>query len=197
MGLDVEDRHEPYANGGVIGVFNFKKESYATIQLVCSAVSPIHGVLSFHSSMLFHNINAVLTPCTLCVMNFITFEGTYLLYPLAMFGARQALAIGSPKSEAYAQYTFCGWRIYNHLSDPDKLKNIFFPDRIRRVLDSKTWAINFDITDLPICTPTTDLSKAVPWDPALPNSWILSQIVADTACILQYSHLLHCSCNIL
>lgn len=41
---------EPYNNSGIVGVFNFKKKERLIIQLIYTNISPIHAILSFHSS---------------------------------------------------------------------------------------------------------------------------------------------------
>lgn len=98
-----------------------------------------------------------------------------------MFGTGQALAIGGPKPAARAKYTARGWVFNDDQSIPHDLKGIFFPDRVRRVLDSKTWVITFDTTNLPVRKATTLRTRAITWDPSLPNSWVLPQTIADGA----------------
>lgn len=50
MGPPDATPHEIYHNRGVIGVFNFKKDKFPDIQVVCTSVSPIQTILSFYSS---------------------------------------------------------------------------------------------------------------------------------------------------
>lgn len=52
MDIGPEDArpNEPYRNSGLIGVFNFVKDDRPVVQLIATAVSPIHSILSFHSS---------------------------------------------------------------------------------------------------------------------------------------------------
>lgn len=111
---------------------------------------------------------------TACVMNFITFQGAYSLYPMATFEYRKALTIGEVNVDAYTKYTARRWTLYDDLAAAaDAMSLFFFYDRVRRIMDSKTWVTPFNIDNITLRSPTTQRTTPIVWDPTLPNSWLL------------------------
>lgn len=109
-------------------------------------------------------------------MNFITFAGAYSLYPYAMFEHREGLAIGNASAhntDVYTKYDARGWKIYADLENCSESDSIFFAGKTRRILDSRTWVIPFEISDLAMRPARTPYTPSIMWDPALPNSWVL------------------------
>ncbi|KAI0765137.1 hypothetical protein C8Q74DRAFT_1286445 [Fomes fomentarius] len=133
------------------------------IQIVVSRTSPVASVLDFHST---------------CVMNIITYNAAYSLYPRATFLKREALEINKYNPRAVAaltKYSERGWRI---MSNPSPLlaclpHNAFHFDVERWVCDTKSWTIRLDmegVTPPPKASPS---SVQLDWDPAAECSWML------------------------
>lgn len=152
---------DEYRGSGVSAIFEFLKEGDKKVQLITTAVSPIHCILSFH---------------TTCVMNFITFEGACSLYPNATFNNRETITVGPVDKRvgrALAKYAIRGWTVYaSNFADAD-LRRVLFFDKRRHVLDRYSWFIPFDTTDIVPRQRPTPSSITFTSDPSLYNSWIL------------------------
>ena len=123
------------------------------VQLMITEGSPVASVLHFHSSMfkLFDSFY-LLTPALACVMNFITYEKAYALYPGATFSARKSLVtsvISRPShahqhstDRALEKYKARGWQIIRRMTKELITEDSAnFPTGLRRVGDSKCWTM--------------------------------------------------------
>lgn len=99
-----------------------------------------------HKSFFLHS----LTPQTACVMNFITYERAYSLYPRGTFGDRQSLAtniamrgvMNYRDERAYQKYKARGWKIYiQPTMKMFEASHSAFAPSPRQVGDSKCWTI--------------------------------------------------------
>lgn len=127
-----------YPDSGIIQVFNFhKSDSDCKIQLITSHHSPLELILKYHST---------------AVMNLITHEKAYSLYPRGTFKERRSLAVYQEKNAeaiykkatkiARDKYVARGWTLVealtrDEMADPT---SAFFPGS-RYVGDSKCWTI--------------------------------------------------------
>jgi len=125
---------EDYLNFGVVNVHNFhKSDPDCKIQLVVSRRSPLEPILTFHST---------------CVMNVISHEKAYSLYPRGTFNERRSLVL--PRQDeneersraAREKYIARGWNMVQALTRDEILDptSAFFPGG-RYVGDSKCWTI--------------------------------------------------------
>lgn len=174
--------HE-YRGTGMSRIFEFLREGNKKIQLITTIVSPLHCILSFHST---------------CVMNFITFEGAYSLYPIATFQNRETITVGpvgEREGRALAKYAIRGWTVYAGNWDDNTLRRVLFFDKRRHILDRHTWIIQFDTKDVMLRQPPTLSSIPFTSDPSQYNSWVLLtrpithmqfQIIASNVLIHNY-----------
>jgi len=157
-----------YFGRGVTNVYNFHKiYPDRKIQLITSFYAPLEIVLNFHSSKLVLSGSFSLVYITIlaCVMNLITHERAYSLYPHATFEERRSLVIsteGSKQETARKKYTERGWTMVKTGQDED-IRNAKsdFTSCQRYIGDSRCWTI-------PIL-PMLDL----PGDSMATNTWEL------------------------
>ncbi|TFK26737.1 hypothetical protein FA15DRAFT_636806 [Coprinopsis marcescibilis] len=151
-------RGTSYKTTGIAGVYEFRKGPLV-VQLIAARRSPFHAITCFHSTV---------------VMNFITYEGAYSLYPRATFDDRIAAsnaAITDKELRCLSKYRARGWAIVTDVTIlGSKSKDIFRAGEIRWVLDSHTWRIPLGELDLPV-RKITQCSIALENDPSLANSW--------------------------
>ncbi|KAH9942558.1 hypothetical protein B0H21DRAFT_523328 [Amylocystis lapponica] len=102
---------------GVATVYTFEKttqgvpESVLKVQLVIASRTPIEVILSFHST---------------CVMNVISYEKAYALYPRATFEERRSLVCptdGLPQEPAINKYATRGWEMVRWLLEAQRSKH--------------------------------------------------------------------------
>ncbi|KAI0076914.1 hypothetical protein K474DRAFT_1622018 [Panus rudis PR-1116 ss-1] len=161
---------------GVAGIFNFLKSKvnpateereWLKVQVIVSANCPVASVLYFHST---------------CVMNLISFEAAYSLYPRATLEERKSLICQSRsinREEAIDKYRQRGWELINgiegfhdaklfHVSLP----NSRVPSATRWVGDRHCWTMQLDTSGIMLRSlQSTPRSKPLSRDPALGNSW--------------------------
>ncbi|KAG2022616.1 hypothetical protein CC2G_000352 [Coprinopsis cinerea AmutBmut pab1-1] len=129
---------------------------------MASKHSPFHSILSFHST---------------CVMNFITYEAAYSMYPAATFSARIATSmdrITDKELGALAKYERRGWTITTNVQwQPQSTKKLFHLDEPRWVLDKHCLRIPLKRLNIPP-RKFTPGSVEMNFDPAICNSWTLS-----------------------
>ncbi|TEB35065.1 hypothetical protein FA13DRAFT_1728861 [Coprinellus micaceus] len=127
-------------NSQLSDLLKFKnKKRDLEIQLISCRRSPLDCILYFHS-----------TP----VVNFITADMAYSLYPKATFDKRIALQFGyewhEATGKAYKKYAERGWEFFSKLTW-DKAKEIqpcTIPDTIRYLDDEHTWRVPLDTAGL-------------------------------------------------
>ncbi|TFK26751.1 hypothetical protein FA15DRAFT_255322 [Coprinopsis marcescibilis] len=159
------DEHDDYVRGtdyktnGICAVYEFQKGD-SVVQLIAARHSPFHAIISFHSTI---------------VMNFITYEAAYSLYPKATFDARIGAAndeVTDKELEALNKYRSRGWAITTEVSvlGQKRMKSLFLTDKKRWVLDRHAWRVPLKSIDIP---PRSITQTSVPLenDPAIVNSW--------------------------
>ncbi|KAJ8482370.1 hypothetical protein ONZ51_g5420 [Trametes cubensis] len=133
------------------------------VQIIVSRSSPLGAILDFHST---------------CVMNAITYNAAYALFPLPTLEHCTSLIINgaNPSShEALEKYTRRGWRTIANSSPllPFLDPHWFHFNKIRWVCDVHTWTIPLSTTDVtppPRASPSSD---ALSWDPFAESGWTL------------------------
>jgi hypothetical protein len=145
-------------NSQLSDLLKFKnKKRDLEIQLISCRRSPLDCILYFHSSACASPVprslwltREVLAP----VVNFITADMAYSLYPKATFDKRIALQFGyewhEATEKAYKKYAERGWEFFSKLTW-DKAKEIqpcTIPDTIRYLDDEYTWRVPLDTTGL-------------------------------------------------
>lgn len=123
-----------YSDSGVIKVYNFhKSDTGCKIQLITSRHSPLELILKFHSTT---------------VMNLITHDKAYSLYPLGTFKEHRSLALYREDTNEEAariardKYVARGWTLVEALTQDEMADptSAFSPGS-RFVGDSKCWTI--------------------------------------------------------
>ncbi|KAH0828580.1 hypothetical protein J3R83DRAFT_2851 [Lanmaoa asiatica] len=156
-----------YPLAGINAVWTFTKtginQQCLKIQIIEASSSPLEVILEFHST---------------CVMNFITSDAAYSLYPIATFEERSALGMPTARSASTAiqKYVERGWRIYFMLTPYDvahPAESYFLPNRERWVCDKHTWKLPLDQTGVKGRPPLSPASAPLLFDPVLINGWNL------------------------
>jgi hypothetical protein len=145
--IDINDEPDKGYFDAVV-VLDFKKTNHPDIQLITSRGPPLEMVLDFHSSewQLFNfteKYTHSLTPA--CVMNVITHNKAYSIYPRATFIERRSLVYNRSENslEGRSKYEQRGWTQIPFLEAHD-YDNPFssFARGSRRIGDSKCWTID-------------------------------------------------------
>ena len=137
-----------YFGRGVANVYNFHKVNPdRKIQLITSFYAPLEIVLNFHSSklVLSGSFSLIYIIILACVMNLITHERAYSLYPHATFEERRSLVIsteGSKQETAREKYAERGWTMVETGQNEDirNTRSDFTPCQ-RHIGDSRCWTI--------------------------------------------------------
>ena len=188
---DLEDDDELgflYDLQSVRAVYTFKRGNGCDakkVQIIVSRVSPLASILDFHSSA--HLSWDVSSGCSFfivaCVMNIITYNAAYSLYPYATFERRDTIVLNarSRAQEALTKYASRGWRIlakssplnsYLHSSRRNFLYSPwFFVDKPRWVCDGMSWTIPLDTTGVTSPPPPSVSSRELEWDPLAECGW--------------------------
>lgn len=113
-----------------------------------------------------------------CVMNFITYDTAYSLYPWATFEERQNLALvntDGPARQCLAKYARRGWstlaNVWPHSPD---ITASFFVDVDRHCQDRHAWRLPLNMTGVQVPARLSPTSEALTWDPSAYNSWKLT-----------------------
>ncbi|TFK59315.1 hypothetical protein BDN72DRAFT_729307, partial [Pluteus cervinus] len=118
-------RDPPHTGRALSRVYTFQRNFYGrrtAVQLIVTANNPLEAILEFNLS---------------CVMNFITHEHAYSLFPHFTFVRREALPMNERHHDAmYAKYYNRGFAIVN-LPEED----ICVPRATRWVNDGQCWKI--------------------------------------------------------
>ncbi|KAH9918727.1 uncharacterized protein BXZ73DRAFT_80503 [Epithele typhae] len=148
----------------ICAVYSFERKtrrgSTRRVQLVVSMTSPFAVVLSFHST---------------CVMNVITYNVAYALYPRPTFEFRHAIGLKEEGAEdALAKYTERGWTIFPEgRGISGSAWDLYFFCAARWVCDDNTWKISLDMTGVAQPPPMACSRKAFRWDPTSECGWEL------------------------
>ncbi|KAJ7311551.1 hypothetical protein DFH08DRAFT_718193, partial [Mycena albidolilacea] len=150
--LCASTREKPpsYLGRGIADVLDFHKGD-KKIQLIVATTSPMEIILSFHST---------------AVMNIITHDTAYSLYPWSTFVTKQALVVetvGAGQEAGGRKYAGRGWKM---IRSPFPSCNSELGVRIARsVGDHFTWIISLPpISHLPLLHETTNLASAYAWE---------------------------------
>ncbi|KAM5543770.1 hypothetical protein V8D89_002387 [Ganoderma adspersum] len=97
---NIEDKDMPnYQSKSICTVCMFQRhvtdEDVCSVQVIVPQVSPLHSILAFHST---------------CVMNIITYNAAFSLYPYATFNRRESLALDMKMHPAEVQDKY-SWAI--------------------------------------------------------------------------------------
>ncbi|KAN0073809.1 hypothetical protein V8E55_012063 [Tylopilus felleus] len=158
----VQIRESPlhwYPTTHIRAVWSFEKtgsnEERLIVQIIEAWSSPLESILGFHST---------------CVMNLISSDAAYSLYPIATFENRSTLVLPSPRSSTAAmqKYAKRGWRVYYLPTPRDRA---FLLDQARWVSDKHTWRVPLDQTGVQERPPLSRSSAPLPYDPVLFNGW--------------------------
>ncbi|PFH52500.1 hypothetical protein AMATHDRAFT_189741 [Amanita thiersii Skay4041] len=143
---------------GILGVYDMKKKQCGTIQLISVNDVPIKVILSFHST---------------CVMNIITHNAAYSLFPHATFQQHRSLVLKTPgikQRHARQKYIERGWRMQYRIYIREILNpRSDFHACWRSTSDERCWKIKLN--------PLQDL----PQDDVEENHWGISYTDASTA----------------
>lgn len=169
-----------YPLEGITSVWTFKKGALK-VQIIEASSSPVEAILAFHSSTyaVLSVRDRVLTDPTACVMNLITSEAAYALYPLATFVERKSLCMppGRHSAGAIQKYVHRGWRVY-FIPTPGDISGRapFMLNVARWVGDADTWVLPLDQTGIPARPPLSKTSAPLTFDHVRCNGWRLKQV---------------------
>ncbi|PPQ91333.1 hypothetical protein CVT25_003773, partial [Psilocybe cyanescens] len=136
---------------GVTIILNFEKsEPHRKIQLITTHHSTLQMVLNFHSSEILHLLRSFFTDTltlAACVMNIITHEKAYSLYPRGTFDERRSLLYLPLRNDrrllsAATKYAARGWQIVHKISkDESNNPRSAFSHGKRYLGDGKCWTL--------------------------------------------------------
>ena len=113
-----------------------------------------------------------------CVLNFLSYDAAYSMYPRATFEERTSLCFSSLTERdigCLSKYAVRGWRsLSNFYPHERSAERIFHVNQHRFVGDSKCWVIPLDTTGLELRPALTPVSERFVWDPVQYNSWVLT-----------------------
>ena len=120
----------------------------------------------------------------MCVMNVISYNAAYCLYPRATFEERRTVAMSVStygEAEALGKYAIRGWKILYDIwaHEENKPQSSFYMHQIRWVDDNKSWVIPLDLTGVVMRPPLSATSDTFTWDPVVQNSWKLVRKKSD------------------
>ncbi|KAG2130045.1 hypothetical protein BD769DRAFT_1355817 [Suillus cothurnatus] len=163
-----QDRGKPlhYRIKGVKSVFSFEKhgpECPLKIQIIECAASPFDTIINFHST---------------CVMNFITFDAAYSLYPVATFEERNTLQVWRERPfhdlTVVNKYSERGFTWFSTLTASTFSQvSSFHASEDRTVGDRYTWKVALNIQGVDLRPPMNSSSSIFQCDPVIYNGWSL------------------------
>ncbi|KAF5392232.1 hypothetical protein D9757_001458 [Collybiopsis confluens] len=155
-----------YSTKGIWDVYSFVRQSDSRkIQIITCRKSIMHVILEFHST---------------CVMNVISYNHAYALFPYTTFVDRRTVALPRSRNsgfqrnvtaQAFKKYTDRGWRTSFVPSKANILRyKSEFRDTPRFVDDSSCWTISLapvqharSLGDFDVISPPLDLLRANSW----------------------------------
>ncbi|KAJ7195144.1 hypothetical protein B0H12DRAFT_1198091 [Mycena haematopus] len=130
LDASVADRAPSYLGRGIADVLDFYKGTNQ-VQLIVATTAPMEIILSFHST---------------CVMNFITYENAFSLYPWSTFVGKEALVVetvGAGQEIGRQKYADRGWEM---IRSPSASYKSELGIRVgRSVGDLFTWSISLPL----------------------------------------------------
>jgi hypothetical protein len=125
---------------------------------------------------MFHAINPNVF-FTACVMNIVSYNAVYLLYPRATFEERSSLCLVELDERdmlCLSKYAVRGWRSTTNALMFEHDVKFFYLDRHRFVGDGLCWGVPLDTTGVEPPPALTPVSERFDWDPVQFNSWVLT-----------------------
>ncbi|EPQ60361.1 hypothetical protein GLOTRDRAFT_31372 [Gloeophyllum trabeum ATCC 11539] len=179
-----EDLHpfmnQMYRIPGVETVFSFERlnpnagEDPLKVQIILASQTPLQCILGFHSTI---------------VMNLITYNAAYALYPDATFEKRRAIVMGRMRAErdiqALQKYMRRGWKFQATVPDVP-IPDYFRMTMDRSVLDSYTWSIPLSLEGVEPPRPLSLTSDPLTWDPVIFSSFRLQRQHKDDLMYMWY-----------
>ncbi|KZT30878.1 hypothetical protein NEOLEDRAFT_1159954 [Neolentinus lepideus HHB14362 ss-1] len=159
--------NEMYKIQRVEAVFSFERSVQGEgaeplkVQVIVATQPPLQCILGFHSTV---------------VMNIISYDAAYALYPNATFEKRHALVVGKVRAErdikAVHKCMQRGWRmqaaLYNH-----PIPDYFEENLVRTVEDGHSWKISLSPQGVEPPRPLSLTSDPLRWDPVVYSSFKL------------------------
>ncbi|EIN14245.1 hypothetical protein PUNSTDRAFT_56791 [Punctularia strigosozonata HHB-11173 SS5] len=171
---------ENYRLTGVKAVFSFEKRSPRTrdilrVQVVAAKSCPLECILCEKCH-------------TACVMNVITYNAAYSLYPRATFSEKISLAMPrrTDDKEVLRKYEARGFKIWKSDAWRHHQPTVFRANQVRWVDDPHTWVVNLDKPYSPDPPVPSSASTVLKTDPITHNSW---QLVMVGVVGMVYMHL--------
>ncbi|KAI0715462.1 hypothetical protein C8T65DRAFT_144725 [Cerioporus squamosus] len=156
----------PYGMPGVAAIMNFIRCSDVSedlkVQLIISRKTPMEVVLGFHST---------------CVMNVISFEKAYCLFPRATLEARLSLLSSScagrsvRRQASVAKYVARGFTITERIPPQDLRLPYLFPLGWRWIDDSTSWVIPLNTDGVTPPPPINHVTPRLLHDPVVVCNW--------------------------
>ncbi|KAJ7187140.1 hypothetical protein C8R46DRAFT_1058996 [Mycena filopes] len=143
LAASVAERPPSYQGRGIADVQDFQKGDMK-IQIIIATSTPMEVIINFHST---------------CVMNIISHEKAYALYPWSTFIAHQALIIETPgagQEAARQKYANRGWSMIKL----PRVHGVELSRMARCVGDRFTWTIALP----PLLVPVPDLTVLNSWE---------------------------------
>ncbi|TCD68649.1 hypothetical protein EIP91_010304 [Steccherinum ochraceum] len=153
-----------YATRAIRGVYTFVKPAAdpsvppLRVQCIVPRRAPVHVIFNYHST---------------CVMNVISYEKAYSLYPRAsIHGHRSLVTCAYPsrgQPAALEKYADRGFSIETTIGvdDPD------FPVGKRYFGDGHCWSLSLDMSGVEVNWAVNDVSSPLTQDPVAATSWSL------------------------
>ncbi|KAI0690647.1 hypothetical protein C8T65DRAFT_834333 [Cerioporus squamosus] len=166
---DIEEPEQLYSNLHVRSVCGFVRRSVSgdverTTQVMIARRCPMATILDFHSA---------------CVMNVITYNAAYALFPRATFEEHTALILNSKTPharDALEKYAARGFRLIEQETAHQHPYHVaaFLMNQPRWVPDEHSWIIPLDTQGVIPPPPPSPVSEALGWDPIAECGWSLS-----------------------
>jgi hypothetical protein len=128
-----------------------------------------------------------------CVMNVISAEAAYCLYPRATLDEQRSLVLEASKiGQVLRKYAERGFRIQALMRPSDA--RVFQLKETRWVGDASTWTLRLDTRGITLPSAPSATSERLPCDPVVLNSWRISLsngLIGQTPAHVSYTRLLH------
>jgi hypothetical protein len=185
-GLTERIGDNPYFMRGVGAVFNFIKKSHdesqeLKVQVITASTTPLEIILQFHSSKppsLSPHYRGSLWRSIAVVMNIISYEKAYSLYPRATFEERRSLicaTLGPHQEPARQKYIVRGWTmLYSVTQAEQNYESSAFRTGLRRIGDRFSWIIPLSLEGVDLARPRNLHINSFPCDNLAAHTWCLS-----------------------
>lgn len=114
-------------------------------------------------------MHSVLTGLKACVMNFITYNNAYALYPIKTFEKKCSLVTGNrDQPQPFLKYMDRGFAMQHSIGHAVQDIGVY-----RSTGDRWTWTLPLNMDGIRKRLPLTKTSDILPWDPSVPNTWTM------------------------